>query len=241
MIRSWLTRKKRPNAQFDPVAPETPILAVGDIHGRADLVERLLRTAPDVPMIFVGDYIDRGEHSADVLRLLHERPDITCLSGNHEEMMMAFISNPQDSGPRWLRFGGLQTLASFGVAGVSESTTGKALTRARNDLVDAMGQDLLAWMNRMPMYWRSGNVCIVHAGADPSLPPEEQSARHLHWGHPDFKKTPRSDGLWVVHGHTIVDEAHEEQGRIAIDTGAYATGRLTSALIGNGHFEFELV
>ena len=241
MIRRWFKGRSQPAARFDPVAPETPFLAVGDIHGRADLLNSLLNKAPDFPVVCVGDYVDRGDHSAEVLRILHARPDIICISGNHERMMLQFVQQPEEYGPRWLRYGGLQTLASFGVSGLTEATTGSALSKARNQLVDAMGEDMLSWLNRMPTRWRSGNVAVVHAGADPGLPIEDQSNRTLQWGHPDFHKTARQDGVWVVHGHTIVDQGHVSEGRIAVDTGAYATGRLTVALIGAGEIEFETV
>ena len=144
MIRSLFNRaSKKPAAQFDPVAPPQSFIAVGDVHGRADLLEKFLQNAPDVPLIFVGDYIDRGDHSADVLRILQARPDITCISGNHERMLLQFLQDPESEGPRWLRYGGLQTLASFGIAGIAESTSGSKLTQVRNDLADLMGEGLI--------------------------------------------------------------------------------------------------
>jgi len=241
MILSWFKKRATPAAHFDPPAPEQPFVAVGDVHGRADLVEKLLKNAPEVPLIFVGDYVDRGDHSADVLRILHGRGDITCLAGNHEHMMLKFLKDPETDGPRWLRYGGLQTLASFGIRGMSESTTGSSLVRARNELVDEMGEDLIGWISALPVSVTSGNVTVVHAGADPAVPIQDQTRRVLQWGHRDFRKIRRQDGMWIVHGHTIVDRAHCEDGRIAVDTGAYATGRLTAALIANGEVHFEEV
>lgn len=216
-------------------------MVVGDLHGRADLLERFLRRAPDFPIVCVGDYVDRGDHSADVLRLLSERPEIACISGNHEDMMLNFIQNPAQNGGRWLRYGGLQTLASFAVTDVSEASRGQDLVKARNALVDAMGDKLLSWLTRLPTRWQSRNLTVVHAAADPDLPMNEQTKHCLHWGHPNFRKKTRTDGMWIAHGHTIVSEAHVDQGRIAIDTGAYATGKLTVALIGQGAIEFEQV
>ena len=241
MIRSFFQRRAGPPAHFDPVAPPQPFIAVGDVHGRADLLEKLLQNVPDAPLVFVGDYVDRGDHSADVLRILQARPDITCISGNHENMMLKFLRTPEEEGPRWLRYGGLQTLASFGIAGIAESTSGSALTRARDDLVARMGDDLIHWMSDLPTSVTAGNITVVHAGADPALPIEDQTRRVLQWGHPEFRRTPRRDGMWIVHGHTIVDEAHVENGRIAVDTGAYATGRLSAAFIGNGEVIFDHV
>jgi len=227
--------------EFPAIAPERPFIALGDLHGRADLLAKFLDRGPAHPLICVGDYVDRGDHSADVLRMLAGRPDIICLSGNHEEMMLNFIDAPEESGARWLRYGGLQTLASFGVAGVTDSSSPAALAGARDALRDAMGEPLIAWMRALEARWQSGNVAVVHAGANPARTIEDQRKQTLHWGHPDFARRVRTDGIWVVHGHTIVDEPRTANGRIAIDTGAYTTGILTAALIEPGQATFAAI
>lgn len=216
-------------------------MVVGDVHGRADLLQRFLDSAPSHPVVCVGDYVDRGDHSAEVLRMLNGRPDVVCLAGNHEEMMLDFIDQPEVAGARWLRHGGLQTLASFGVAGLSETSDDSALRGARQQLVKAMGSALLGWMQGLPSLWQSGNVAVVHAGADPAVPMAQQSEQCLRWGHRNFMRKSRADGVWVVHGHTIVDQPHTRAGRVAIDTGAYATGRLTVATIAPGDITFDTI
>ncbi len=226
-----------------PIAPDAPFVAIGDIHGcataLADVLTRIDAVHPDVPVVCVGDYVDRGEKSREVLAQLMELStargaDFVCLLGNHEKMLLDFLGDPAGKGPRWLRFGGLQTLASFGVR--YGGTSG--LVDAANGLVEAMGPDMIAWLRDRPLMWQSGNVAVVHAGADPRAPLADQSARTLIWGHPDFEAVAREDGVWIVHGHTIVDAAKASQGRIAIDTGAYATGRLTAAHIAPGGVSF---
>lgn len=241
MLRKWIASLGQKRTPMAPIAPEVPFVALGDIHGRADLLDRFLSAAPDVQIVCVGDYVDRGDHSADVLRLLQDRPDILCLSGNHEEMMLRFIDAPNRNGARWLRYGGLQTLASFGVAGVSETSDAGTMTQARDALVAAMGDAGLHWLRNLHTRWTTGNVAVVHAGADPAIAIADQTRDTLHWGHAGFAKTRRADGMWVVHGHTIVDEAHSENGRIAIDTGAYATGRLTAVHVENSSVSFEII
>lgn len=233
-----------------PLAPVTAFHVIGDIHGRIDLLDRLLETVEtdrqgaDIPLVFVGDYVDRGEHSAQVLRRVHElaqRDDrqVICLIGNHEDMMLKFLADPGERGKRWLKYGGLQTLTSFGVkAKVSENASEAAMERARDALVDAMGPDLIDWLSNLPTYWQTGNVAVVHAGADPALPVGEQETRTHMWGHPDFRHKTRSDDTWVVHGHTIVDAACAVNGRISTDTGAFATGRLSAAFIEPGNVRF---
>lgn len=228
---------------FDaPLAPERPCAVIGDVHGRDDLLARLAaelaERAPEAQVVLVGDLIDRGERSAEVLRRVAERGDWLCLRGNHEAMCLEFLDEPDRHGPRWLLNGGLQTLASFGIGGLTERSRGGALLEARDRLQVAMGEALIGWMQGRPLLWRSGNVVVTHAGADPGRSIEAQEEQVLLWGHPRFTEAPRQDGLWVVHGHTILPRPIMEEGRIAVDTGAYATGRLTAALIGDGSLDF---
>ena len=225
---------------FDaPLAPEQPFCVIGDLHGSLAPLQRLCarldrELAPEVPRIFVGDYIDRGEDSAAVLRHLHAGAENTaqiCLRGNHEDMLLNFLDSPARAGPRWLRHGGLQTLSSFGLGYVAQTAPADAWEDLRAQLQTVMGPELLEWLRGLPLFWQSGNVAVTHAGADPATPLNAQTAQHLIWGHPDFTTTPRRDGHWVVHGHTIVDSPQVSAGRIAVDTGAYATGRLTAAIV----------
>ncbi|WP_281843273.1 metallophosphoesterase family protein [Sinisalibacter aestuarii] len=225
--------------------PAETLAVVGDIHGCDQLLEALLDDIsshdPD-QLVFVGDYIDRGEKSAAVLDRLYalsqaNPAQAVFLRGNHEEMLLRFLDNPEQDSRRWLKFGGLQTLASFGIGGINETANAEQAMRARDALANALGPDLLTWLRALPSRFTSGNVAVVHAGADPDLPIAAQSPEVLTWGHRDFTARPRKDGCWVVHGHTIVAEVSRDQGRIGVDTGAYATGRLSAALIGPNRFE----
>ncbi len=199
-------------------------------------MEQIEQRAQDTDIIMVGDYIDRGDESASVLAQVmaweqaHE--SLICLLGNHEQFMLSFLDNPTRKGRRWLRHGGLQTLASYGIGGFGEAASDAQLTQAAIDLRDAMPDGLTSWLRARPTHWQSGNLHVVHAAADPGRDMDEQDVNTLLWGHPDFAATPRTDGQWIAHGHTITDRPGSDgQGRIAVDTGAYATGRLTAALI----------
>lgn len=230
-----------------PLAPASPFAVIGDIHGRADLLDLLLarldQEMPIGPVILVGDYIDRGEDSAAVLTRLCAATTtpacrLVCLSGNHEDMCLRFLDDPDRHGPMWLRNGGLQTLASFGIGGVGPSSAAPALAKARDALAVRMGDNMINWLRALPVSWQSGNIAVVHAGADPALPLDAQKRATLLWGHKDFVSRPRFDGLWIVHGHTIVAEPVSVSGRIAVDTGAYATGKLSAAILTSGAVRF---
>lgn len=206
---------------------------VGDIHGRLDLLEQALVCAQG-QLVCVGDYIDRGPDSAGVLHLLQARPDVICLMGNHEEMMLDFLADPEATGPRWLRFGGRETLASYGVLEPDQD-----LLAARDQLRAGLGGTGEDWLAALPSLWQSGNLAVTHAGADPRLPMAQQSTKTLRWGHPKFGKALRRDGIWVLRGHVVRDEAVMLDGTIQIDTGAWHTGRLTMAHINAHGVEFE--
>ena len=97
---------------------------------------------------------------------------------------------------------------------------------------------MLAWVRALPATWSSGNLTVLHAGADPVTPLTLQSANTFMWGHPDFDRVLRTDGIWVAHGHTVVEQANADGGKIAVDTGAYATGQLTAAYVRSADVSF---
>ena len=225
--------------------PKMPVYVIGDIHGRLDLFDEILAkidldigtaeiTAP--VLVCVGDYIDRGEDSALVLERVKALNDaqptqFVCLMGNHERMMLEFLHQPDRRRARWLKHGGLQTLASFGVGGVTHTSPLAALEEAANALRAAMPDGLEMWLRRLPKVWKSGSLVCVHAAANPALPIAEQSRHTLLWGHEDFFGMPRTDGIWVAHGHTALPNPRCEESRISLDTGAYTSGMLSSARV----------
>ncbi|SHF37153.1 hypothetical protein SAMN05444279_1325 [Ruegeria intermedia] len=173
--------------------------------------------------------------------MLVDRDNCFCIRGNHEEMLLAFLEDPITNGPRWLRYGGLQTLASYGISSVTETSNGLELEAIRDNLRQKMGAEQVFWLRTLPYCHRNGNVAVVHAGADPRVSLEDQFRDTLVWGHPGFGKELRQDGLWIAHGHTIVDAPGAENGVISVDIGAYATGRLCIAHIAEGEVGFRVV
>ena len=245
-FRRFLSRLRARRGFSAPIAPDKPFFSIGDIHGCADLLaealDRIDAMSPGATILCVGDMIDRGEDTSGVLRLLRARAAddparLICLKGNHEEMCLRFLEAPDVNGEAWFRFGGLQTLASYGVA-MPKNTSVEDI---RDALATAMGVDTIRWLIDLPAVWMSGNVAVTHAGADPLAPISEQPDHNLIWGHRDFGKRACADGMWIVHGHTVVTEPTASTGRIAIDTGAYATGRLTVAHVRQGGVDFHEV
>lgn len=229
-----------PTSDLPPLPQPDPALwLIGDIHGRADLLDRLLGlvrvTTPAPRLIFAGDYIDRGPASAPVLVRLQElvRDEAAiCLMGNHERMLLDALDQPAEAALRWLRNGGDATLASFGISGrLPGASEAERLAGMAEALRQALPPGTEAWLRDLPLYWQDGGLAVVHGGADPTLPMADQPEDALLWGHRDFHK-PRKDGLWIAHGHVVVAEPNAAAGRIALDTGAWATGRLTAARIG---------
>ncbi|MCA0942237.1 serine/threonine protein phosphatase [Yangia mangrovi] len=243
-------RRKPPAPVFDaPFRPADRCIVIGDVHGCDALLAKLLgrlegRSSPETKLVLVGDYVDRGDESAAVLRRLQQMQarlgteQVICLRGNHDQMMLDFLDDPKTAGARWFKYGGLQTLASYGLAGVAHTAPDEEWIKLRDRLRAAMGPEIETWLRGLPLSWQTGNVFICHAGADPLRPLEAQSSRDLIWGPPGFETTARTDGVWVVHGHTITDHARPNAGRVPVDTGAYATGRLTAALLSSGKVEF---
>lgn len=237
------SRSRQGRQAFPQPQPDEVFYAIGDVHGRADLlvplVERIDSIEPGMRIVFMGDYIDRGLDSRgviDYLRALQRpaAPPSVCLLGNHERMCLDFLENPELSAERWLRNGGLETVASYQVP----FQPGGDPVDLRDRLLAAMGPETRTWLEERPVLWRSGNMACVHAAADPEVPLEMQAYSTLIWGHPDFFRRARRDGIWIVHGHTIMDEPTAQAGRVSTDTGAYASGRLTAARIAPGDIRF---
>jgi serine/threonine protein phosphatase 1 len=243
-------KRARPEPFSAPINSGGLIYAIGDVHGRYDLLARLVERIFDdaaargeaPKIVFLGDYIDRGEQSRETVAFLADlardaASDTVFLMGNHEQMLLGFLQDPA-TGSRWLRYGGLQTLMSYGVGSAATFEPGaEAMRRVQGTLLDALGPHL-AFIEGLSLLHRAGNLLFTHAGADPALPPEEQEIETLLWGCKGFLTRERDDGVWVVHGHFVVDQPTAERGRIALDTGAYFSGRLSAARLADGEAVF---
>ena len=249
-LQRW-TEKAQPEAT--PFAPGRLVYAVGDIHGRADLLKKLLGKIDEdmtahppegEPLIvFLGDYIDRGDDSAEVLSIIERLwlsrsgHEYAFLSGNHEAAMLDFLDAPEKNG-EWLRFGGLQTLHSFGLKGLSEHSNDPARIEAGRALREQLASQEIFLRSALQVSVQVGNIFFCHAAIDPKLPLDAQSTEVLLWGHPGFQREGGPEGIWIVHGHTITPEPDIGLNRIGIDTGAYYSGKLVAARITDGNIRF---
>lgn len=226
---------------LDPPRPNPPVCVIGDVHGRLDLLDKLLAQIglrpdhADARIILVGDLIDRGPDSAGVLARVHTlhraAPErVICLMGNHERMMLDFLDDPVRHGPRWIAAGGSETLTSFGLSPWTRRQGGQAMLDLAAALRAALTPACVDWLTALPLIWQEDLLAVTHAGADPKRPLEQQSEQRLLWGTQAREAQRRHDGIWVAHGHTIVDAAAVVAGqRITVDTGAWRHGRLSAA------------
>ena len=245
MRRVFRRRKEKPR----PRVPEgVCIYAIGDIHGRVNLLERILSRI-DVDLashparsgirVFLGDYIDRGPASRQVIDRLVTR-DRSCrsvfLKGNHELYLTQFLGNPAILGD-WQHYGGLETLMSYGI---TPSINADAATQAQ--LAAALDRALPGSHRRFIGMLKSSFTCgdffFVHAGVRPGVPLTKQSEEDLLWIRQDFLLYEEDFSKIIVHGHTPVMEPEVRPNRINIDTGAYATGQLTCLLLEGDKVDF---
>jgi serine/threonine protein phosphatase 1 len=230
------------------VPDSTRIYAVGDIHGRPDLLDSVLARidadmeadpAPNAIRIFLGDYIDRGPDSKGVLDRLVDhgaaQPSV-CLMGNHEAFLREFLENPHVL-PVWRRCGGLETLLSYGL--VPEIGTDPQNRRELSSEFDRMlPSSHREFLSDLKPYFICGDFFFVHAGVRPGVCLTKQSEDDLLWIREDFLLSKSDFGKVIVHGHTPVLEPDVRSNRINIDTGAYATGRLTCLVLENDKIRF---
>jgi serine/threonine protein phosphatase 1 len=218
------------------------VYAVGDVHGRLDVLRPLMaaiaedfaaaRTTDPALLVFLGDYVDRGPDSKGVvdlvlgLRTLVEF-EVRTLKGNHEEAILDFLADPSFGGA-WMEHGGGPTLASYGVQPANQRTDTEAWGRAAEQLRQLMPPSHKAFYDSLELMVTEGDYAFVHAGVRPGVALEEQTERDLLWIRQEFIAEAGPHPKVIVHGHTPSEEAQMMPWRLGIDTGCYATGLLTA-------------
>ena len=218
---------------------DTRIYAVGDIHGRADLLSEITARIDDdirrrpiahTVEVYLGDYIDRGPHSRTVIDLLAVRlvaNRAVCLRGNHEAVMEGFLQDPAIL-QYWEPLGGMQTLASYGIELHDDTETALDLQRR---FLAAFPRAHELFMQCLHNQFSCGDFLFAHAGIRPDVPIEQQDVNDLIWIRNEFLESPLNHERFIVHGHTPVPHPDIRHNRINIDTGAWRTGTLTCIAI----------
>lgn len=220
--------------------PGVRIYAIGDVHGHLALLERMI-AAIDADLaahpvkeaieVTLGDYIDRGPDSRGVLQLLATRPPTgrtrVSLRGNHEDFLLDFLDDPTEL-HFWAQNGAVETLASYGV---HINPAAIDVAHAHRELTAALPEHHRTFLKNLSTMHRIGDIVCAHAGIRPGVPLDEQSEHDLTTIRRDFIDFADPLPVRVVHGHTPVKEPEVTPYRIDVDTGAFATGQLTCAVL----------
>lgn len=203
---------------------------IGDIHGCYQSLLSLLAKIDANPdqdrLIFLGDYLDRGPDSKKVitkiLDLKKKFPYLITLSGNHEQMFLDFL---HDRNPQYLKFGGQETLVSYGLT-----------SRFSDGIEKLLPADHHSFLNNLLSYWEDENFIYVHAGLEPGIHLSRQSTQWLFWARENFLSSDYDFGKQVIFGHTQRKTPLLEKNKIGIDTGAVYGGRLTCLVLPDKEF-----
>ena len=235
-LKEWLFGPKR--RATVPAGQRAYI--VGDIHGCAARLDHLLRAivtdataGPDKKLlVYVGDYVDRGPDSRAVIEKLLSPPpgfEVRYLRGNHDQAVLDFLDDPLTY-RTWKNYGAQETLLSYGVRPPLFDDA-KAITEARDEFAGQLPEAHRRFLEELELSTEIGGYFIAHAGVRPGIPLQAQSAQDLLWIREEFLLSGSDFGKVVVHGHTPTENVVRRKNRIGIDTGAYATGRLTALVL----------
>lgn len=239
MLRKLFTSRARAARPAAAVPPGRRVYAIGDIHGRADLLDQLVaridqdeaaRGPADTLLIFLGDVVDRGPASAAVIdrlcALAEERGNVRFLKGNHEEIFLGAIEGEPKALRLFCRIGGRETTLSYGIA--ADAYDRMDYEELAHALATVVPREHAAFLEAFEDMIVLGDYVFVHAGIRPDVPLEEQRGKDLRWIREPFLDYDGRLERTVVHGHTISDELDVQGHRIGVDTGAFSTGRLTA-------------
>ncbi|MDB5701093.1 MAG: metallophosphoesterase [Sphingomonadales bacterium] len=220
------------------------IYAIGDIHGRLDCLDTLIARidaddaarAPAVTtLVFLGDLMDRGPESRGVIERaieLAETRKAVFLMGNHEEILIYAWEGDSRAAALCQRVGGRETLMSYGAHASDYDTIDP------DDFAMTLGERVpsahIVFVRGFLDSYSSGDYVFVHAGIRPGVALDAQAPGDLRWIRREFLDDEREHGAMIIHGHSITEDVEEKHNRIGIDTGAFASGKLTAIGIEGG-------
>jgi serine/threonine protein phosphatase 1 len=217
------------------------VYAIGDIHGRLDLLnECLCQIDEDLErnkigrsiQVFLGDYIDRGPASRETVDRLIERGsryECVFLKGNHEELALRSLTDAAVL-PKWLHFGGLETLVSYGISATTSSEK-RDVINLQSAFQKALPPSHSRFYENLKTHFRCGSYFFAHAGVKPGVELSKQTEKDLLWIRDEFLSSTVDFGMIVVHGHTPTSQVEVRSNQINVDTGAYASGLLSSLVL----------
>lgn len=228
------------------------VYAVGDIHGRAELLKKLhniivadagkRKDGKKNLVVYLGDYLDRGPYVKEALyEVISGLPKddfhIEHLRGNHEQLFLDFLKEPSALA-LWLNLGGQSTLMNYRVKVPASGFSVERAEETRKEILEIMPYNHLEFINKSKIFFRFGDYLFVHAGIRPGISLEKQSFEDLLWIRDDFLASHADHDLKIIHGHTICARVQEHPNRIGIDTGAYATGVLTCVVLEDNRIRY---
>jgi serine/threonine protein phosphatase 1 len=241
-VMRWLSRLSLRPTWEPQLGPGQRVYAIGDIHGRADLLDRLLKQIEEhaqqnpstqKTLVLLGDYIDRGKDSKAVLSRLESLNwpgwKLVFLRGNHDQAVLDFLADANFY-RAWKHFGAAATLLSYGVMPPRfERET--EFAKARDELASSLPRSHVEFLQKLELSYTQGDYYFCHAGVRPGISLEDQVAEDLLWIRDEFLYYRHSLGKMVVHGHTPAAKPTKTQHRIGVDTGAHATNCLTAVVL----------
>lgn len=242
------SRPELPRGTVGTLPPGLRVYAIGDIHGHADLLNRiavlvaadLARDPPDeARAVFVGDYIDRGPDTASVLERLARRDfpvPFVALRGNHEDLLMRALDDA-DAMEDWCSNGALATMRSYGLD-VGKASRGAELAALREAFLDRLPEHHRAFLDATELSTAIGGYFFAHAGARPGVRLDRQDPEDLMWIRDACYKSDHDFGAVLVHGHTPKKKPENLPRRINVDTGAFKWGVLTAVALEGGTRRF---
>ena len=243
-IRQLFGPRQRVTVDNAQVPEGVRIYAVGDIHGRNDLLRRLhARIVKDAQsasanlrrvVIYLGDYVDRGLHSREVVDMLLDDPlpgfEAYYLKGNHDQQLLDFLASPA-SGANWMRYGGDATLYSYGIRFPKDQPRELHLKLMSEQLREVIPPRHLDFFQSLKLIFEAGDYLFVHAGIHPEKRMDEQTADDMLWIREEFLESDADLGKVVVHGHSVTDLPEVRDNRIGVDTGAVFSNRLSCLVL----------
>ena len=246
----WLKNLLGRQTANELIAETDCIYAIGDVHGRLDLLTNLLKKViadarafqdKRVVVVFLGDYIDRGLQSSGVLDFLSKlemgRIETIFLRGNHDQVLLDFLQDPE-VGADWFQFGGRETLLSYKVQPPIGLADASERSRCQKELLQKIPAPHIDFLKRTKLSHECGRCFFVHAGVDPDKPMAAQTSAELLWIREAFLESTKPLSHVIVHGHTPESGPVWNGRRIGIDTGAYISNSLTAARISGSSVSF---